>query len=98
MIHSVGIQSSNSGTTHTFTPQERLESKPAGDTTLKDQVELRSSKDAFAGIDPSTVRWDDATMDSTLSMIRTGSGLGAHGNLDPARVFGLLGEAGMATA
>ncbi len=94
-METLGIQSSAKGTTQTFNSQERLEARQKGEISSRDQVELRTSRETFEDTDSATLRWDNTMMGATLSMIRSGSGVGVHGNLDPARVVSLLGEAGL---
>jgi hypothetical protein len=98
MIQHVGIQTSTNGTATTYGPNDRLEKKQTSDMSSKDQIELRSSSKAFESTDASTITWDETVMAESLSMIRTGSGLGIHGNLNAARVASLLGDTGFALA
>ncbi len=94
-METLGIQSSAKGTTQAFSSQERLEARQKGEISSQDQVELRTSRDAFEDKDGVALRWDKTMMGTTLSMIRSGAGIGVHGNLDPSRVMSLLGEAGL---
>ncbi len=96
-MQSLGIQSSSHSRTQTFGRQEPGGAKQADMKLQGDQVELRSSKEVFEATDDAKLQWDQASMKTTLSMIRKGSGFGIHSNLDPLRVVSLLGEAGLAT-
>jgi hypothetical protein len=98
MIQSVGIQTATNGTAANHGPNDRLEKKQPSDMPSRDQIEVRSLSDTFEDIDPSALKWEEAAMKETLSMIRKGVGLGIHGALNPARAASLLADPGPALA